>query len=170
MGKPKKARSACTECDVFLDENTSLLDHYKIAHAGIQQRFQCSECDLGETGKFLSLAGARKHYRLVHKNRPHTCWVCKDTYTRDTALHIHISNVHPDVVGVPATQGEPVQCLHCHAVFADHMERVAHTRYNHMVETIDITSTDLDEVTMVGGHVIEFGVGSDQIIALHTIP
>jgi len=169
--KPKKiTRPACTECDVFLDENTSLLDHYKIAHAGIQQRFQCSECDLGETGKFLSLAGARKHYRLVHKNRPHTCWVCKDTYTRDTALHIHISNVHPDVVGVPATQGEPVQCLHCHAVFADHMERVAHTRYNHMVETIDITSTDLDEVTMVGGHVIEFGVGSDQIVALHTIP
>ena len=100
-------------------------------------------------------------------------------------MHVHISNVHPDVVGVPAAQGELVQCLHCHAVFGDHMERVAHTRYNHMVETIDITSTDLDEVgsehlelssnffvqvTMVGGHVIEFGANSDQIIALHTIP
>jgi len=172
VGKKSKkpARSVCTECDLLLDESTSLTEHYQIAHSSMQQRFQCSECDLGEVGKFLSLPGARKHYRLVHKNRPHTCWVCKDTYTRDTALHIHISNVHPDVVGVPATQGEPVQCLHCHAVFADHMERVAHTRYNHMVETIDITSTDLDEVTMVGGHVIEFGVSSDQIVALHTIP
>jgi len=166
----KPDRNICTECDVLLDENTSLQQHYRIAHPSMEQRFQCSECDLGETGKFLSLTGARKHYRLVHKNRPHTCWVCKDTYTRDIALHVHISNVHPDVVGVPAAQGEIVQCLHCHAVFGDHMERVAHTRYNHMVETIDITSTDLDEVTMVGGHVIEFGANSDQIIALHTIP
>lgn len=168
MKKPSK--SICTECDVILEENTTLADHFKIVHPGVQQRFQCSECDLSDSEKFLSLYGARKHYRLVHKNRPHTCWVCKDTYTRDTALHIHISNMHPDVVGVPSQQGEPVQCLHCHAVFSDHMERITHTRYNHMVETIDITSTDLDEVTMVGGHVIEFGEGSDQIVALHTIP
>ena len=150
LGKKVKKpdRNVCTECDVLLDENTSLKEHYLSAHPGMEQRFQCSECDLGETGKFISLAGARKHYRLVHKNRPHTCWVCKDTYTRDIALHVHISNVHPDVVGVPAAQGELVQCLHCHAVFGDHMERVAHTRYNHMVETIDITSTDLDEVCL----------------------
>ena len=26
------------------------------------------------------------------------------------------------------------------------MERVAHTRFSHMVETIDITSTELEEV------------------------
>ena len=70
------------------------------------------------------------------------------TFKPLVALHVHISNVHPDVVGVPAAQGELVQCLHCHAVFGDHMERVAHTRYNHMVETIDITSTDLDEVSL----------------------
>ena len=69
-------------------------------------------------------------------------------------------------------------------MFPDHMERVAHTRFSHMVETIDITSTELEEVrpysragvqsspqvTMVGGHVIEFGLASDQIVALHTIP
>ena len=128
----------------------TLKEHYQSAHAGLPQRFQCSECDPGDDdGKFLSLVGARKHYRLVHKNRPHTCFVCKDTFTRDTALHLHIANTHPDIVGVPGRPDEPLQCLHCHFMFTDHMERVAHTRYNHMVETIDITSTDLDEVCYI---------------------
>ena len=26
------------------------------------------------------------------------------------------------------------------------------------------------QVTMVGGHVIEFGIGTQRIVALHTIP
>ena len=98
-------------------------------------------------------------------------------------MHAHLASDHPDVVG--EEEDGAVQCLHCSQVFPSHMERVSHTRYCHMVETIDITSTELDEVfefpslrdlyffsqvTMVGGHVIEFGLGSEQIVALHTIP
>merc|ERR1712013_909999 len=118
--------------------------------------------------RFLTLEGARRHYRQVHQGRPHVCWACKQSFGKEVALHAHLASDHPDVVG--EEEDGAVQCLHCSQVFPSHMERVSHTRYCHMVETIDITSTELDEVTMVGGHVIEFGLGSEQIVALHTIP
>ena len=82
------------------------------------------------------------HTLQAHRGRPHTCWVCKDTYTRDAALHDHIASCHQDVVGQTPAAGETAPCRYCSLVCSSQAERVAHTRHNHMVESIDITSTD----------------------------
>jgi KRAB domain-containing zinc finger protein len=177
----------CPECEAVVGAG-ELAAHLAEVHAGLEARYQCSECSTAGPGgqhRFLSLETARRHYRRAHRGRPHTCWVCKENFGKEEALHLHLGEAHPEVVGQDGDEC-PVQCRYCTDVFPDHMERVGHTRYCHMVETIDITSTELDEVemqylyitlhhaspqvTMVGGHVIEFGQGSDQIVALHTIP
>ena len=124
----------------------TLSSHFATAHQDSEQRFQCSECSGtgGEQERFLTLEGARRHYRQVHQGRPHVCWACKQSFGKEVALHAHLASDHPDVVG--EEEDGAVQCLHCSQVFPSHMERVSHTRYCHMVETIDITSTELDEV------------------------
>merc|ERR1719474_2202569 len=142
-------------------------------HYGREQRFQCSECDPSSPTnvKFLTLAGARKHYHMCHSNRSLICWICKDSHSSEDQLHAHLTSRHADLVGVQDDEVHGiVSCLHCSLVFGSHIERVKHTRFMHLVESIDITTTDLEEVTMVGGHVIEFSLGSERIVALHTIP
>ena len=96
--------------------------------------------------KFLSLAGARRHYRQVHTNKPFLCWLCKENQSSDAALHAHLCSAHPDIVGRGAAGQSCVPCLHCPTVCASHDERVEHTRHAHLVESIDITTTDLEEV------------------------
>ena len=136
----------CPECEAIILPSETLSAHFAAAHKDMEQRFQCSECSgaTGEQERFLTLEGARRHYRQVHHSRPHTCWACKQSFGKETALHLHLASAHPEVVG-EEEQGA-VQCLHCTQVFPSHTERVSHTRYYHMVETIDITSTELDEV------------------------
>lgn len=174
--KIKKDSDFCPECEAQFDPSSgmTLSQHFSVSHAGQEQRFQCSDCDpaLPSSIKFLTLAGARKHYRQVHTNRSLICWICKDNHGSDAELHSHLTSQHPDVVGEVGDEadGGCFPCLHCSSVFSSHAERVEHTRYHHLVQSIDITTTDLDEVTMVGGHVIEFGIGTPRIVALHTIP
>ena len=149
--KIKKDPESCPECDVELDpmSGMTLSQHFSIVHADQEQRFQCSDCEpaLPSSVKFLTLAGARKHYRMVHTNRSLICWICKDNHASDSDLHSHLASHHPDVVGEASDEaGGCVPCLHCTSVFSSHMERVEHTRFNHLVQSIDITTTDLDEV------------------------
>ena len=61
----------CPECDQELGPGTTLSQHFIGHHPGMEQRFQCSECDpsLPTNVKFLTLAGARKHYHMCHRNR-----------------------------------------------------------------------------------------------------
>ena len=141
----------CPECESALPAGGSLAAHFAAAHSGAAARYQCSECSGGQDGaqeRFLTLEGARRHYRWAHRARPHTCYVCKtQSFGREAALHLHLATEHSDVVG---EEGEvPAQCRYCSLVLPSHMERVAHTRHQHMVETIDITSTELDEVSGV---------------------
>ena len=189
--RDKAGPVVCPECGEKLEEKTTLLQHFNVGHPGEEQRFQCSDCHPHTGLKLLSLAGARRHYRQQHTSRSYICWVCKENQNTESDLHQHLSQAHPEVVGVadPHELG-PVTCLHCSSLFSTHMERVAHTRLQHLLQSIDITTTDLDEVggegtvankeqqlnimmlqvTMVGGHVIEFAAGTQQIVALHTIP
>ena len=137
---------SCPECNERLEEKTTLLQHFNVRHPGQEQRFQCSDCPPESSPKLLTLEGARRHYRQLHTSRSYICWVCKDTHTTEADLHHHLSHLHPDVVGAAEEQElGPVACLHCSSLFASHMERVAHTRLSHMIESIDITS-DLEEV------------------------
>ena len=137
---------SCPECNERLEEKTTLLQHFNVRHPGQEQRFQCSDCPPESSPKLLTLEGARRHYRQLHTSRSYICWVCKDTHTTEADLHHHLSHLHPDVVGAADEQElGPVACLHCSSIFASHMERVAHTRLSHMIESIDITS-DLEEV------------------------
>ena len=136
----------CPECRKQLASDCpGLAEHFAAEHPGEQQRFQCSDCDPVVGVRLLSLAGARQHYRQAHPGRPHTCWVCREaSFGRAEALHSHLASQHRQEVGEPGPG--PLPCLHCPATFPTHMERVVHTRHAHMVDTIDITSTDLDEV------------------------
>lgn len=143
----------CPECELPLAAGTSLAAHFAAAHGGAVPRYQCSECSGAPEGaqeRFLSLEGARRHYRWAHRARPHTCYVCKtQSFGREAALHLHLATEHSDVVGEEGE--EPPQCRYCSLVLPSHMERVAHTRHEHMVETIDITNTELDEVSRGSG-------------------
>ena len=120
-----------------------------ILFASFIRRFQCSDCnpDSPTNVRFLSVAGARRHYRESHHNRPLICWVCKGNHASEAALLAHLAAQHPDVVGGAEDEAQGcVVCLHCPSVFSTHAQRVEHTRHAHLVETIDITTTDLDEV------------------------
>ena len=147
--KVDPTQQTCPECGMEFDVGTSLSEHFDLMHPGEERRFQCSDCDpaTGDNVKFLSLAGARRHYRQAHHNRPLICWVCKDNQSSEASLHAHLCSAHPDVVGRGAEGQGCVPCLHCPTVCASHAERVEHTRHAHLVESIDITTTDLDEVT-----------------------
>jgi len=162
----KVGRMSCPECDQLVEEGDTLQEHFKAGHNDEEARYQCSECEQ----RMLSLEGCRRHYRQAHRGRPHTCWICKETFTRDTALHFHLGEAHQDVVGEAPGEGDTAPCKYCSQECVSQEERISHTRHTHMVESIDITGTDLEEVTMVGGHVVEFGAGGEQIVALHTIP
>ena len=145
-GGNESALRQCPECETTILPTETMSEHFATAHQDAEQRFQCSECNgvVGEQERFLTLEGARRHYRQVHTSRPHTCWACKQSFGKEAALHLHLASAHPEVVG--EEEEGAVQCLHCTQVFPSHTERVSHTRYYHMVETIDITSTELDEV------------------------
>ena len=138
---------SCPECEERLEEKMTLVQHFNTSHPGQEQRFQCSDCPPQSGPKLLSLEGARRHYRQLHTSRSYICWVCKETHTTESDLHHHLSQLHPEVVGSAEEQElGPVACLHCSSLFSSHMERVAHTRLSHLIESIDITTTDLDEV------------------------
>ena len=147
--KTSPAQPTCPECGLDVDAGMSLSQHFDLMHPGEERRFQCSACDpeCGDNVKFLSLAGARRHYRRVHSNMSLTCAVCKDHHSTQASLHAHLSSAHPEVVGVARGSGQGcVPCLHCSTICSSHSERVEHTRHAHLVESIDITSTDLNEV------------------------
>ena len=146
--KEDPTQQMCPECGLDLDVGTSLSEHFDLMHPGEERLFQCSDCDPGASDhvKFLSLAGARRHYRQVHTNKPFLCWLCKENQSSDAALHAHLCSAHPDIVGRGAAGQSCVPCLHCPTVCASHDERVEHTRHAHLVESIDITTTDLEEV------------------------
>ena len=144
--KEDPTQQTCPECGAEFDVGSSLSEHFDLMHPGEERRFQCSDCDPVTGDKFLSLAGARRHYRQVHTNRPLICWVCKDNQSSEASLHAHLSSAHSEVVGRGAEDQGCVPCLHCPTVCASHAERVEHTRHAHLVESIDITTTDLDEV------------------------
>ena len=183
----------CPECEQDLETGDTLVSHFASVHPGQEARFQCSECSGGAGGeqelsaggaggeqeRFLSLAGARRHYRLQHKSRPHVCWICKESFAREEVLHLHLVSSHVEVTAfLTAPSGAPgggSQRARCSAVQVlrgsltrPHAEGRAHQvlhpvvsvckegsaeiiayRHSHMVETIDITSTDLDEVSIL---------------------
>ena len=78
------------------------------------------------------------------------CWICKDSHSSEDELHTHLTKRHADLVGVQDDEVHGiVSCHHCSTVFGSHAERVKHTRFTHLVESIDITTTDLEEVCII---------------------
>jgi len=157
----------CPECNHQIEEGVSLDEHLIDQHGSQVAKFQCSECE----AKLVSLQGCRRHYRKEHCGTATTCILCKQTFSTDQIFHQHLVSMHQSVLGpASVSPGQPVQCRYCGSSFGLYMELVIHIRFNHLIETIDIGSTELEEVTMIGGHVVEFSDEGDQIVALHTIP
>jgi len=164
--KRKPLKQSCPECGEGLVDGEQMPAHLAQAHSGVNPRFQCSECEF----KLITLQGCRKHYRMVHRGAPLTCVLCKETFSKEFMFHQHLASFHTEALGPPTNPPLPVHCKFCDASFPVYMEMIIHARYSHLVQTIDITSTQLEEVTMIGGHVVEFGEDGSQIVALHTIP
>ena len=135
----KTEHVSCPECEESLEQGTSLSDHFSQSHPGQQQRFQCSDCD----SRFISLLGARRHHHQHHKSS--ICQVCKETLNTEADLITHLCKVHQDVVGGEDEKGR-LKCPHCPEEFQHHTDRVQHVRFKHLVESIDISTTDLEEV------------------------
>eukprot|EP00088_Acartia_fossae_P032909 TRINITY_DN3367_c0_g1_i9.p1 TRINITY_DN3367_c0_g1~~TRINITY_DN3367_c0_g1_i9.p1 ORF type:complete len:1030 (-),score=197.59 TRINITY_DN3367_c0_g1_i9:78-3167(-) len=161
-------REMCPECGQIVAQGRSLGDHLVEHHDTEVPRFQCSECET----RLISLQGCRRHYRQCHRGTPMTCILCKETFSTDSQLHSHLASCHQEIIGAQPEQGSgnSQTCRYCETSFSLYEELVIHVRFNHLLETIDISSTELEEVTMIGGHVVEFSEDGSQIVALHTIP
>ena len=121
-GKVMEKVNQCPECECDLLDGDTLVSHFAAEHSGSEPRYQCSECSGGGgTERFLSLEGARRHYRQTHRGRPHTCWVCKESFGQESALHLHLAAAHSEVVGSGGEEG-PVQCRYgCCSAGTDHL-------------------------------------------------
>lgn len=130
--------------------------------------FQCMDCDNRET----SLVSARKHFRQVHQDKPFTCNLCKNSFVKESDLHLHLIEEHAETVGGNSLDdGLPQPCTFCGMKFKKSSLRLRHTRYMHLTDTIDIRDTsDKEVVEVVGDHIAELDAGSGNIIKLHSIP
>jgi len=160
-------RELCPECSQQIAQGQSVSEHLMSVHETGVPRFQCSECEI----RLITLQGCRRHYRQMHRGTPITCIICKETFSSDGVFHEHLASNHQQILGPPpVNNGEQAVCRYCGGKFMLYQELVIHIRFNHLLETIDISSTELEEVTMIGGHVVEFSEDGGQIVALHTIP
>ena len=160
----------CVVCgQVFANKHQVQL-HMREAHTNPIDSavFQCMDCDNRET----TLVSARKHFRQVHQDKPFTCNICKNSFVKESGLHLHLVEEHAETVGgTSLDDGLPQACAFCGMKFKKASLRLRHTRYMHLTDTIDIRDTsDKEVVEVVGDHIAELDAESGNIIKLHSIP
>eukprot|EP00092_Neocalanus_flemingeri_P006302 GFUD01006779.1.p1 GENE.GFUD01006779.1~~GFUD01006779.1.p1 ORF type:complete len:851 (+),score=149.67 GFUD01006779.1:1228-3780(+) len=162
----QQTTALCFECGKNFQNKFILQSHIKNIHGEDYTRFQCTSCGL----KVTTLFGARKHYRVEHKDKPFSCNVCKKVFSKEGSLHAHLNKYHPKLCAEVTESGRvEYPCAFCGKVYNKQVSRLRHMRFAHLVESIDVSNIQ-DEVHVVGDHIAEFSKDTGQIIALHSIP
>ena len=83
----------CQECPSTFRHRSSLLQHQKAYHQGME--FKCDR--EGCKNVFVSQRALRDHVRAIHENVLFTCSKCNKTFKWRFGLRFHEKNAHLDV-------------------------------------------------------------------------
>ena len=79
----------CPDCDKSFRNKVQLIEHSNIVHKS-EQKHSCSECCVS----FSTLSQLSKHQKAKHFKKTFQCQHCDSTFTSNSNLKDHISNIH----------------------------------------------------------------------------
>ena len=69
------------------------------------------------------------NFRMEHREKPFTCFICKAVFEKETAIHLHLAESHADVVGsAGVNDNTDTPCSFCRKRFLKGSLRLRHTR------------------------------------------
>lgn len=143
--------------------------HHHILNEHTKEVFKCSECDVRKT----SLLEARKHFRQQHPEKPFNCPQCHTTLEKEEELHKHLAQEHKETLGSIGIKEDNAEhpCMYCGQTFSKALDRVRHTRFMHLVESIEVGDPlGVHKIEAEFGHyILEYAKESEDIVAVHSV-